>query len=121
MLLLRALNIREKALGPGHPAVASVLHNLAKVHFQQHRYGEAEALYSRAVVIMEKSLGSNHPDLAQTLGSYALLLQKMKRKSEASAVKNHAKEILANNPAIRSANQTVDVRDLDREGKAWCE
>ncbi len=95
------MNIREKALGPEHPAVANVLQNLAKVHFQQHRYGEAEALYSRAVVIMEKSLGPNHPDLAQTLGNYALLLERMKRKSEASAVKNQVKEILANNPAIR--------------------
>ena len=30
-------------------------------------------------------------------------------------MKNQVKEILANNPAIRSANQTVDVRDLDRK------
>ena len=64
---------------------------------------------------MEKSLGPNHPDLAQTLGNYALLLEKMKRKSEASAMKIQVKEILANNPGIRSANQTVDVRDLDRK------
>jgi hypothetical protein len=64
---------------------------------------------------MEKSLGPNHPDLAQTLGNYALLLEKMKRKSEASAVKNQVKEILANNPGIRSANQTVDVGDLDHK------
>jgi hypothetical protein len=64
---------------------------------------------------MEKSLGPNHPDLAQTLGNYALLLERMKRKSEASAVKNQVKEILANTPAMRSANQTVDVRDLDHK------
>ena len=95
--------------------MANAFHNLAKVYFQQHRYGEAEEFYSRAVVIMEKSLGPDHPDLAQTLAHYALLLEKTKRKSEASAMKNQVKEILANNPAIRSANQTVDVRDLDRK------
>jgi tetratricopeptide (TPR) repeat protein len=109
------LKIREKALGPEHPAVAQVLQNLAKVYFQQHRYGEAEALYGRAVAIMEKRLGPDHPDLAHTLNRYALLLQETKRKSEASTMKARAKAILTNNSATRIANQTVDVRDLDRK------
>ena len=117
--LLRSLDIREKTLGPGHPAVANALQNLAKVFFQQHRYGEAEALYSRAVAIMEKSLGPDHPDLIHTLDRYALLLQETKRKSEASAMKVRAKAILASNPATRSANQTVDVRDLARKREEW--
>jgi hypothetical protein len=29
-----------------------------------------------------------------------------------------AQEILARNPAVRSARHTVDVRDLDRSGRA---
>ncbi len=95
--------------------MANSLHNVAKLYFLQHRYGEAEALYSRAVAIMEKSLGPDHPDLAHTLDRYALLLQKTKRNSEASTMKARAKAILANNPATRSANQTFDVRDLDRK------
>jgi len=70
---------------------------------------------------MEKSLGPDHLDLAHTLARYALLLQKTKRKSEASAMNTRAKEILAKNPATRSANQTVDVRNLDRNRKAWKE
>ena len=87
------------------------------MYFQQHRYGEAEALYSRALAIIEKSLGPDHPDLAHMLDKYALLLQKTKRKPEASTMKARAKAILANNPAARSANQTIDVWDLDRKGE----
>src|SRR6185503_1265382 len=112
IFLLRSLEIRKKTLGPAHPSVANALHNLAKVYFQQHRYGEAEALYSRAVAIMEKVLGPDHPDLAHTLDRYALLLQRTKRNSRASAMKARAKAILANNPATRSANQTIDIGDL---------
>lgn len=118
-LFFRVIRVfRGLALGPEHPAVANALQNLAKVYFQQQRYGEADELYGRAVAIMEKSLGPDHPDLAQTLDRYALLLEKTKRKSESSAMKARAKAILVNNPAIRSGNQTIDVRDLDRESEA---
>ncbi len=110
-LLLRALEVREKLLGPQHPEVAIVLHNLARLDFLQHRYAEAESLYRRAVTIMEKGLGRNHPDLGYALASYALLLQKTKRKSEAAAMTSRVREILTRNSVARSTHQTVDVRD----------
>jgi tetratricopeptide (TPR) repeat protein len=119
--LLRALNLREKLLGPEHPAVANVLHNLAILDSVEKRYVEADARYRRALDIMEKSLGPSHPHLAQTLAGYAWVLQKTKRKSQAAAMKARAQEILAKNPAARAAHQTVDVRDLDRSKKAWRE
>ena len=97
------------------------LHNLANLNLWKQRYAEAESPYRQALAIQEKSLGPNHPDLAQTLTDYALLLQKTKRKSEAAAMKARAREILARNPATRAAHQTVDVRDLDRNRKAWRE
>ena len=98
-------------------AVATPPPPLTKGEFP--RFTEADSLYRRALGIAEKSLGSNHPDVAQTLADYALLLRKTKRKSEAVALNARAREILARNPALRSAQQTVDVQDLDRTGNAW--
>ena len=65
-LYKRALAIREKALGPDHPDVASTLNNLAERLRDQGKYAEAEGLYKRALAIREKALGADHPDVAQT-------------------------------------------------------
>ncbi|CAN0113270.1 unnamed protein product, partial [Ectocarpus sp. 12 AP-2014] len=67
--------IREKALGPDHPDVASCLNNLAGLRQSQGKYDEAEPLYIRAVAIREKALGPDHPDVASCLNNLADLLQ----------------------------------------------
>jgi esterase/lipase superfamily enzyme len=48
ILYKRSLKIREKALGPDHPNVATSLHNLAVLYHDQGRYADAELLYKRA-------------------------------------------------------------------------
>jgi tetratricopeptide (TPR) repeat protein len=67
--LERALAIREKALGTGHPLVGESLNNLALVYADQRKYGEAEELYKRALTIREQALGKNHSDVGQTLNN----------------------------------------------------
>ena len=47
-LYQRALVIREKALGPVHPTVATSLNNLASLYQDQGNYGAAEPLFKRA-------------------------------------------------------------------------
>src|SRR5262245_112712 len=47
----RALALREKALGPEHPLVATSLHNLAGLYRAQGRYAEAEPRFQRALII----------------------------------------------------------------------
>ena len=47
----RALAIREKALGPRHPAVAHSLLTLAELEHQRGRYDVAQPLYERAIAI----------------------------------------------------------------------
>ena len=42
-----SLAIREKALGPDHPDVATSLNNLAELYEAQGRYADAEPLYKR--------------------------------------------------------------------------
>ena len=61
-LYRRALAIREKALGPDHPDVATSLNNLALLLQKKGNYAAAEPLCRRALAIYEKALGTNHPD-----------------------------------------------------------
>ena len=70
-LYQRSLAIFEKALGPEHPDVATVLNNLAELYRAQGKYAEAEPLYKRALAIREIALGPEHPDVAQSLTSLA--------------------------------------------------
>jgi len=67
-LLLRALALREKLLGPQDAAVAAVLVNLAVLRSSQGKYGEAEAPARRANAIYEK-LGARTLETAQALGT----------------------------------------------------
>src|SRR5262245_48639384 len=49
LLYLRALAIREKALGPNHPDVAQTLLDLAWLYYKQGQYQKAEPLFRRAL------------------------------------------------------------------------
>jgi CHAT domain-containing protein len=72
-LYFRALDIREKVLGPMHPDVAESLNNLALLYHVQCAYPKVEPLYVRALDIHEKVLGPMHPNVAQSLNNLASL------------------------------------------------
>ena len=82
-LYKRALAIFEKALGLGHPSVASALNNLASLYNEEARYADTEPLYKRALAIREKALGPDHPDVAQSLNNLAGLYRNQGRYAEA--------------------------------------
>jgi tetratricopeptide (TPR) repeat protein len=63
-LIERALEIRERVLGPNHRDVAAAVHNLGFIHSNKGEYDKAEQLYQRALDIWEKVLGPEHPDVA---------------------------------------------------------
>src|SRR5690349_11787255 len=69
----QSLSIREKALGPIHPEVATSLYRLAILHGSLAAYGKALPLLVRALQIREKLFGPSHPDVAATLNSLAIL------------------------------------------------
>ncbi|WP_437542224.1 CHAT domain-containing protein [Sorangium sp. So ce367] len=73
LLARRALELREKALGPEHPGVAESLASLAGLLSTKADHASAEPLYRRALAIREKALGLDHPDVAQSLNSLAML------------------------------------------------
>ena len=60
-LYKRALNIREKALGPEHPNVATSLNNLALIYYSKGDYAKAEPLYKRALDIRRRRSGRRAP------------------------------------------------------------
>src|SRR4029450_10248842 len=66
-LAQRALVLREKALGPEHPAVIVPLVTLSEVYVEQGRFAQAEPLARRALAVAEKALGSAHPETATAL------------------------------------------------------
>ncbi|MDW8469031.1 MAG: tetratricopeptide repeat-containing protein [Burkholderiales bacterium] len=72
-LLQRSLAIREKALGPEHPAVAQSLNDLAGLYRAMGEYARALPLYERSLAILEKALGAEHPDVATSLNNLAEL------------------------------------------------
>ena len=79
----RALAIREQALGPEHPDVATSLNNLAELYRIQGYYAEAEPYHQRALAIREQALGPEHSDVATSLNNLALLYYAKGRYAEA--------------------------------------
>jgi CHAT domain-containing protein/Tfp pilus assembly protein PilF len=72
-LAQRALAVREKALGPDHPDVATSLNDLAELYEAKGDYARAEPLHLRALAIREKALGPFHPQVAATVNNLAEL------------------------------------------------
>ena len=67
----KILDIREKALGPGHLDVAYDLGNLAEIYSSLGEYSKAEPLHKRSRAILEKVLGLNHLYVAYSLSKLA--------------------------------------------------
>src|SRR5262245_14475437 len=65
----RALEIREKRLGPDHTDVSQAINALGRLYYYKGDYVKAEPLYRRAMAIREKSLGPEHPDVADSLNN----------------------------------------------------
>jgi tetratricopeptide (TPR) repeat protein len=64
----RALEIRERTLGPDHVDLTGDLTLLATILDRQRRYTESEPLYRRALALLE-SAGGVIPEILQKLGT----------------------------------------------------
>ncbi len=89
-LTKKALAIREKALGPDHPDVATILSNLAELYRAAGNYTEAEPLLQRSLEIKEKNQGPEHPDLAYSFNSLAMLYKARGNYSQAETIYQRA-------------------------------
>src|SRR5580658_7272973 len=81
--LRRSLALRQKILGPEHPAVPQSMNHLANVLFEQERYAEAESLYRESLRMRKKTLGPEHRDVASSLSNLANLLTNTGRPAKA--------------------------------------
>jgi tetratricopeptide (TPR) repeat protein len=69
----RALEIRERALGPNQFEVGVSLNDLGTLYLQERKYEDAEKVLTRALTIMrgERKLGPTHPFAATVMGNLA--------------------------------------------------
>ncbi|EED14425.1 kinesin light chain, putative [Talaromyces stipitatus ATCC 10500] len=63
----RALEARERVLGPEHPDTLTSVSNLGLVLYRQGKYEEAEAMHRRALEALERVLGHAHPDMVASI------------------------------------------------------
>jgi CHAT domain-containing protein/tetratricopeptide (TPR) repeat protein len=118
-LAQQVLAIRERALGPDHPDVATALGNLALLYDDQGRYAEAVPLLERALAIREKALGPDHPDVAQALNNLAKFYWKQGRYAEAEPLLKRAlaiyeKALGPDHPDVAQALNNLAALDRDQ-------
>ena len=65
-LVKRALDIRERMLGPDHRDTAQSLNDRALLQRAQDDAAAARPLLERALAIRERALGPDHPDTVAT-------------------------------------------------------
>ncbi len=114
-LYQRALQIREQALGPKHPEVATSLGGLAILFQIQGKYTQAEPLYRRALQIREQALGSEHPSVAAMLNNLAILSRNQGKYTEAEPPLQRALQIEEHSHGPehpRTANVLANLAEL---------
>jgi len=106
----RALELIEKARGPGSSEYAGILHNLAVLDYTAGKLDEAALQFHRALKIREDVLGGNDPATAETLNSLAAVYAGQKRYAEAERLSRRALTIQeeALGPEDRSLVPTLD-------------
>lgn len=121
-LCKRALEIREKCLGPNHPDVAKQLNNLALLCQNQGKYDDVEMYYKRAIEIYAKSLGPDDPNVAKTKNNLASAYLKQQKYKEAEQLykevltRAHEKEFAASMPNDLSSSTIGGSGTYDAQG-----
>jgi tetratricopeptide (TPR) repeat protein len=93
-LAQRALEIREKILGPEHPDTITSLNNLAYLYKITGAYAQALPLYQRALQIREKTLGPEHPEVGTSLNNLAMLYEAMGAYEQALPLLHRALQVI---------------------------
>jgi tetratricopeptide (TPR) repeat protein len=81
-----ALAVREDAVGPDHPDVATACHILGAMYMERERFAEAEPLLQRALEIRTRSFGPSHSDVTSTRDDLAALYRAQGRRIEADSL-----------------------------------
>lgn len=85
-LYRRALENRERTLGPEHPSTLASLKNLSQLYHSMGKFQQAEPLMRRDLRAKESSLGPDHPSTLAVVQSLATLELDQGRLKEAEAL-----------------------------------
>ncbi|KAF8536533.1 hypothetical protein BDD12DRAFT_781369 [Trichophaea hybrida] len=88
----RALEGREKVLGPDHPDTMTSVNNLAQVLQSQGKCEQAEQMNRRVLEGREKVLEPDHPDTLTSVNNLALVLQSQGKYEQAEQINRRALE-----------------------------
>jgi len=92
-MLEKALDIREKTIGPDHPEIAFTLTLLANIAYYRQDFAKAEPLYQRAIAILEKTLPPEHPQVAMRLNNLGIIYLNRNDSSKSEQLHKRALEI----------------------------
>jgi tetratricopeptide (TPR) repeat protein len=101
-LLRRALDVRERAVGPAHFSLVPALERLSTLYYDAGDWARCEALDRRAIALRIAEQGEGHTDVAQARRNLALGLYRLNRFEEAEALLRSAAgalELLEPRPA----------------------
>jgi len=123
-LVARAVDIREKAQGPGHVDVARSLTNVAILRTLANDPASARPLFERALTIREKALGPNHQLVASSLHNLAGVLMTLHDDAAARLRLERALDIFEKNFGSNSAefaNELYNFANFLRETNDFTE
>jgi tetratricopeptide (TPR) repeat protein len=82
-LYLKALSLRQEALGEHHLDVGSSASNLAELYCSHGQFEEAEPLYLKVLEIYEKAFGPDHPGIAMIATNLAIMYHAQEKYDQA--------------------------------------
>jgi CHAT domain-containing protein/Tfp pilus assembly protein PilF len=111
-LAKRALELREKALGPDNVVVASSLNQLAGIYLALGDYARVEPLLLRMLKFREEFLGANSLSFAQALNNVAVFYQRMGNVRQAEELLLRALKIVESVKGADSADVALALGGL---------
>ena len=121
----KALEIRERLLGPKHPDTAATLANIGSTLSAARRLQEAEPYLRRSLESLEEVLGDSHPAVGTALGNLGNCLARQGKLEEALPLQKRSLELTIeslgpDNPmvALRRFNLGKLMTELERHADA---
>jgi tetratricopeptide (TPR) repeat protein len=111
-LLNRALEIRQRLLGPSHPQTLRAMDDRAWNVSRQGHYTEAEKLLREAVAGRRRVLGPEHPDTLNSMSNLAWAVGRQGHYAEAEKLQRETLDLRRRGLAPESPDTLVSIADL---------
>ena len=115
--LARAVALRERVLGAGHPDTAASLAALGSTLASEGKLDEARRSQERALAVRRAALGEQHPSVARSLTSLARLASLGGDEAEAARIEEQALAIRMRSLGPQHADVGVSLSNLGAYAK----